>query len=784
MRDETDRGARESGRQLQVGRCAAVWAVALAAICAGAFAAQPGDTEPNQAVDLRDLLAIRNVFGLTGPPGFSGADVDTNGVVDQADLLIWRQNFPYLGSPLAPYIFIADPLDGTLIGQRRPTILIDYGATTLNVDPDTLQIVVDGVDQTAGAIRTFTNAVLSLEQALADGPHFVEATIEDVQGTPATTRSDFVLSPLTLLPKVTPRMGPAPLAATFFPGVVWADNPPSQYLWDYDNNGTWDNGSIGAWDSSARPDLAYNTFYEEGLHTVRFGIYQGGLGLLTIDTIQVAVTESFASVSPSNGPGPLTVFLHGIAADMSDPITEYEWDFDYSGTFQVDYSSTTNPNTAHIYAAAGTYYPVFRTKHQSGAIVEHPIVQEHVQVKAPGAPTALAAAAQGADALTVNFSGSGTDNVGIVLYEWDYDNDGVYDYSSPTTGTVSHAYPTAGEKIAALRVTDGDGNTAVDRVRVETFAPAEVEILDDTVIPANNEQVAVRTTTTIDAMVNLYIRAEDKTLADGSILPGRIIRTLANEFRAAGMYEDTWDGRDFRYEPAHPGAYYAVLEYTYPGRTDVVDLADTSGGNHYFATRTTGNPSRFEPLEDDFWEMGFIIPSASRASLYILPGGNNRTDTPFDNLALGAGTYTYYWAGISSDGDFAPPVNHLWSVNAWTLGDNAIIVVGRPEVRDLTIEPNRYSPTDRLPQDPGVEINFTLTTKSTVILKIINVDSRTTLRTIQTEALAPGPQTIQWDGRSASGDYLAPGLYRLSFTAVDEKANASIPRDGLVEVRY
>ena len=137
--------------------------------------------------------------------------MDSNGTVDSADLLIWRQNFPFLGSPLAPYLFIATPLDGSLVGDRRPTIVIDYSGTTLNVDPSTLQVTVDGVDRSADAIKSFTNAMVPIDDAMGDGPHFVEAFIDDTQGTQGTDRSDFTVTAITLVPKVIPQIGSAPL---------------------------------------------------------------------------------------------------------------------------------------------------------------------------------------------------------------------------------------------------------------------------------------------------------------------------------------------------------------------------------------------------------------------------------------------------------------------------------------------------------------------------------------------------------------------------------------------
>jgi flagellar hook assembly protein FlgD len=417
--------------------------------------------------------------------------------------------------------------------------------------------------------------------------------------------------------------------------------------------------------------------------------------------------------------------------------------------------------------------------------VEYPIVTEELNVTGSGSPTAIASAAQGANALTVNFSGSGSDNGTIDLYEWDFENDGIFDYSSPTSGVVSHAYAAAGVKVAAFRVTDNDSNTSVDRVRIETFAPATLEVLDDTIEPLLAEANTVRTTTTIESVVWLYIKAADQILSTGEIVEGRIIRTLVDHVtRPAGTYNDTWDGLDERFELTHPGAYYAVLEYSYPGRTDRLDLTNTTGNVHYFAPRLTPNPTSLNPFEDDFWDMTFEITSASRASLYILPGGSNRTDTPFDNLPLGAGLHSYFWAGLTAEGQIAPSINHLWSVNAWTLGDNAIVTTIRPEVDALDIEPNMYSPTDRPTSEALLTVNYECTRPAAVLAKVIRIDNGNTLRAIQTDFLPAGAQSFEWDGRAENGKRVSPGDYSFAVEVVDEFGNISIRRYGLCRVIY
>jgi len=75
----------------------------------------------------------------------------------------------------------------------------------------------------------------------------------------------------------------------------------------------------------------------------------------------------------------------------------------------------------------------------------------------------------------IGFGGIGSDADGTVeLFEWDFEGDGLFDYSSPTTAATTHAYPTHGDYTAKLRVTDDMGAIGLDvvTVTVDSIAPA------------------------------------------------------------------------------------------------------------------------------------------------------------------------------------------------------------------------------------------------------------------------------------------------------------------------
>jgi hypothetical protein len=71
----------------------------------------------------------------------------------------------------------------------------------------------------------------------------------------------------------------------------------------------------------------------------------------------------------------------------------------------------------------------------------------------------------------VQFSGAGVDSDGTVIkYEWDFDGDGVFEWSSEDNGLATFFYNDGGEYITTLRVTDDEGNTAADDRKITVIA--------------------------------------------------------------------------------------------------------------------------------------------------------------------------------------------------------------------------------------------------------------------------------------------------------------------------
>ena len=80
----------------------------------------------------------------------------------------------------------------------------------------------------------------------------------------------------------------------------------------------------------------------------------------------------------------------------------------------------------------------------------------------------IASAEPQVENVVTTFSASGSDVDGTVArYEWDWENDGNFDYSSTTTPNTTHTYSAIGTYIAKLRVTDNQGGIGLAVIQLD-----------------------------------------------------------------------------------------------------------------------------------------------------------------------------------------------------------------------------------------------------------------------------------------------------------------------------
>jgi PKD repeat protein len=83
--------------------------------------------------------------------------------------------------------------------------------------------------------------------------------------------------------------------------------------------------------------------------------------------------------------------------------------------------------------------------------------------------------------LPIQFSGFGItdeDDV-IVKYEWDFDGDGIFEWSSTETGLVTYVYNQDGVYHTEFRVTNSAGYTALDDRIVTVSSEEAIQQIDE-----------------------------------------------------------------------------------------------------------------------------------------------------------------------------------------------------------------------------------------------------------------------------------------------------------------
>lgn len=173
-------------------------------------------------------------------------------------------------------------------------------------------------------------------------------------------------------------------------------------------------------------------------------------------------------ISPSTG----TTFLKGAAitfsgqgTDSDGVIASYEWSSNKDGVLG------TGSNITMSTLSVGSHTITLTVKDDDGASAT---TEVSLRVNNPPSASITSPSNNAVFNLgdSVSLVGVGSDSDGsIALYEWDFEGDGSYDYSSTTSGSMTHVYSIAGSRIARLRVTDNDGASGTAEVTLRINDP-------------------------------------------------------------------------------------------------------------------------------------------------------------------------------------------------------------------------------------------------------------------------------------------------------------------------
>lgn len=730
---------------------------------------------------------INNFSVYPGYPYFVNITEDT----------IWPDNTP-------PEINITAPLDGSLISTTTPNITITFSDDDSGINTISFYAEINGVDNTSLFTVTETGASYQVTTDLPGGDNVITASISDNAGNTVSATSNFTIAALRAIPGASPTSGPSPLTVYFTTNGEDPAGTIEVFRWDFEGDGTWD-----TYDTVARD---YTHIYNiSGTFNATLFV-QSSTGETATASITITVENNLpvatADVIPSNGEVPLTVQMFGSGTDSDGSIVLYEWDFDGDGVY--DWSSSTTGNTSYTYNTPGTYQAVFRVTDNEGATGTAVAVTTAVRAGPPGSPTATASAnpTSGNAPLIVNFNCTAIDpENNIALYEWDFDGDGVYDWSSPSTGSTSHTYNTAGTHTASCRVTDATGLTGIDQILITVNIQTSLSIEKDTVGFLDNTGMTVSASSydsccppdqAIDGNTGTYwLTAYGQTSNswfEVSFNTLQMISGLTVTWYNSSNYKMS-SGRIEIYDSSGNILYSQVVNFS--GSVSQVStpsvanasklrlVAITTTDSSYVVIRefeVDSTPMPGSEAEPTGTNINTSISADTQVSIIIKDSDGNIVRTLVNNESRSMGSYSDYW-DVTDGSGFMVNDGVYYAILQY-------IVDGQVRALDLTniTGGNRYSfPTgsvcDRRDtigssfapyEDNFLPITFRLCKASEVTVFIGPLwsgGSETRIRTIlNRKALPAGSHTVYWDGlddqgniaHPPPGDSLILGMWRYS----------------------
>ena len=445
-----------------------------------------------------------------------------------------------------------------------------------------------------------------------------------------------------------------------------------------------------------------------------------------------------ADCSPLSGVVPLNVRFRSRGTFTGGSIVRYRWDFNGDGIF--DTADAVAQDYTYTYTAPGSYTATLEVLNNLSQTAT-----DSCAISAQGnAPTAAAdvSPSNGPVPLDVTLSCTGSDPDGqIVLYEWDFEGDGTFDFSSATTGVTTHTYATAGQFTAVCRVTDNSGLTATARTTTTVIRPG----------PPGSPQVTA-SANPVSGDAPLQVSFDGVATDDGTITK------YEWDFEGDGTFDSssaTTAQTSFTYQSA--GIYAATLRVTDDAglsSQDTVEILVGITANIEIADDT------FEPGSGETATVRTTLSADVTAKVFLKNKAGTVVRTLFEG-ARTAGTYDDAWDGKNDAGQLLPE-DAYYAVLQVTTNAQTITI----DLTDTT-GGDQYNPSrDRFPgtfapfNDDLLRINFTIpesrgASEVTAFIGLFNQDTRF-ITLLDRVPLGVGEHTLFWDGLDANGKFAVP----------------------------
>lgn len=453
-------------------------------------------------------------------------------------------------------------------------------------------------------------------------------------------------------------------------------------------------------------------------------------------TVSGSVFRAMARCAPSKGIEPLTVRYRSSGEYSSGSIVKYQWDFDGDGTYETNDSVSRNYD--RTYTTPGSFESVLQVTNNIGEVATDSCT---ITVEAPPpVASATVSPSNGSVPLAVTFTGTGSKKGGtIVLHEWDFDGDGVFDISTTDFASgVNHTYAQEGSFGAIFRVTDDSGATAIASVTTTAIR----------VGPPGSPSVTATATPT-QGVGPLSVDFSGSATDDGNIVKWEW------DFDGDGVYDyssATTATTSFIYQSA--GVFVAALRATDNDGLFNSALVEIIVENNVSLSLTTDT---FDPDSGNTVQINTTLGAGSDIKLLLKDNDGNIVRNLVQSTRV-AGSYEDIWDGKDDSGVVLPEGTYYAILEYQSGGDMLL--------HDLTNTTGggRYNPSrSRIPRTfspfagQPMTVDYTLSKASEVTAFIGRFNVNTRLITFfERVPMGRGSHRLTWNGENADGQLIHP----------------------------
>ncbi|MFH1868936.1 MAG: CFI-box-CTERM domain-containing protein [Candidatus Omnitrophota bacterium] len=306
-----------------------------------------------------------------------------------------------------------------------------------------------------------------------DGIRNIEEYYLDTDPNLSNSNIEAVLAPA-------PAGGLQPLNVTLTASAFGAANPIVRYEWDFDGNGTYDQ-----WHYASEGNSVSYRYTASGTYNANVRITDSE-GNAAIGSTTVDVVRNEALSPPTANPElnfaditiPTTLKLNATSFD-NNGIALYQWDTTGNGEYDIMHTKSANIIKAYNETRTRSFNASFKVTDYDGlADIAHVGIRTDASDwnSSPNRPKVFVnrRIVYGTAGVPVSLGGYGSPDVGYTKkLEWDFEEDGIYDWSSSIENPdwngradVSHTYGAPGIYRAILKIHTEAFLSATDSVLV------------------------------------------------------------------------------------------------------------------------------------------------------------------------------------------------------------------------------------------------------------------------------------------------------------------------------